>query len=711
MIKRHLAYLLIALPVSILQAQPTVAPTPVRTGPETGSDWGTYNVADSAETGFRFSFVGGDRSLYRNSVNFGNGFRVLGSNFAASSKDGHGTLFDSLLISTQGLGNDPYQNATMRVEKNGAYRYEMLWRQSDYDNQPLDNGASATQMTTRRMWQTHDLGITLKKWLGVQLGYTGNDENGPAISNYEMYIGGLARTVLPLDKAIAREYNEYRLGTRLDIGSFRLMLSHQWAYFKDDTPYISLAPGQPYPLPLAQLYQPALPVTYPLLGTAYSRSAPMHVATPGWFGDLSRSSKLWAVNARISYIKGDSKSVYSESESGARAVANSACSNCGAGAPATSATYMPGAAQRPFSSGDVTFTLFPSGRLTLVNSASGENNRYDGAGQMLQVNTAVATKNIHWDYRLGTKRFSDSLDLNYRFTDRLGLNAEYRYSDRRITNNLVRTGTTNNKDLNNLRDHLNTGTFGFRFRATQSLSLNADATVGLDNAPENPTSPASYFNIRARADYRYKKRVRIATTYRQVYNVNEAPASYHNPQTQCCAPPLPYFTSHSRDLSATSSFTVNRDLSLDVSYTNLHLDTFANLWTEQPAAGSVTIVSVPGNTSRYISNLHVFSFMATTTIAKRTSLYVGYNISRDTGDGRSVQNLGLTNPAASFLAMASTFPMTYQAPLARLSIPLSPKIRWNAGWEFYRYSQKFAYFGYQPYYRANTGYTSLTLTM
>ena len=89
---------------------------------------------------------------------------------------------------------------------------------------------------------------------------------------------------------------------------------------------------------------------------------------------------------------------------------------------------------------------------------------------------------------------------------------------------------------------------------------------------------------------------------------------------------------------------------------------------------------------------------------------MGYNNTRDTGDGREKQNLGLTDPAASFLALGTTFPMSYQAPLARLSIKLTPKVQWNGGWEFYRYNQKFAYFGYQPYYRAHTGYTSLTFT-
>ena len=75
-----------------------------------------------------------------------------------------------------------------------------------------------------------------------------------------------------------------------------------------------------------------------------------------------------------------------------------------------------------------------------------------------------------------------------------------------------------------------------------------------------------------------------------------------------------------------------------------------------------------------------------------------------------MQNLGLTDPAASFQAGFNTFPMTYQAPLVRLSVKITPKFQWNGGWQFFKYNQKFAYFGYQPYYDAQTGYTSLTFT-
>ncbi len=42
-----------------------------------------------------------------------------------------------MLLNTLGLGNDPYESASLRVQKNGLYRYDMLWRLNDYSNPGL----------------------------------------------------------------------------------------------------------------------------------------------------------------------------------------------------------------------------------------------------------------------------------------------------------------------------------------------------------------------------------------------------------------------------------------------------------------------------------------------------------------------------------------------------------------------------------------------
>lgn len=698
--------LLVLTPLSVLFAQPMIAPSPDRTTSTLAENASTYNITNSFELGYRFALVGGDASFFRNTENLGNGLRLFGANFTANSKDGHGVLFDSLTLTTQGLGNDPYSMANLHIEKNEVYRYDMSWRKSNYLNLPLDNGAGANLMNTSRDMQDHDLTISAAKWAKIKLGYSRISQTGLQDSNYEAYIGGLARSVLPILQNVRRDYDEYRSGVELNFLGFRFTASHQWEYSKDDTTTDPLTPGDPYERTLIQPYQPALPVTYPPLVTAYMRSQPMHGMNSGWFGNLSRTAKYWALNARMTYNEAHESTFYFEQESGASAVANSICSNCAAGAPTNAFTFMPGTARRPFTSGELTLSVFPTSRLSIVHSTSAQNMHEDGAGLMWQVNYVAAVKNAFWNYRIGDQRFSDAIDANYKATSWLALNAEARYTARWLINNLIRTGTTNSKDLNTLNNHMDTGTLGFRVKPLKPLSLTADGTLGRDNAALTPIAPAHFHNIRARADYREGKRLRFGVSYRQVYNLN-APAQQIFTSTYG-PPPASYYSSHTRDMSANSSVVISRNWSLDVSYNKLHLDTFANLWAELPLPNSPTIVSVPGYVSRYVSNIHTVSVMARTTFLRRGTLYLGYNLTRDAGDGRLLQNLGLTDPAAAYLAGFNTFPMTYQSPMARLSIKVLPNLQWNAGWQYYGYNQQFAYFGYQPGYRAETGYTSVS---
>src|SRR5690242_16854765 len=94
-------------------AQQVVAPTPETVGSPRGENLGDYNLVDSFETGYRFAEIGGNRGKYRSDENYRNGVRLLGSSFSVNSKDGHGGLFDEIILTTLGLGGDPYESASL----------------------------------------------------------------------------------------------------------------------------------------------------------------------------------------------------------------------------------------------------------------------------------------------------------------------------------------------------------------------------------------------------------------------------------------------------------------------------------------------------------------------------------------------------------------------------------------------------------------------
>src|SRR5580704_14262348 len=168
-------------------AQQTVAPTPDPEGSPRGDNFENYNILHSFELGYRWSGVGGDDGMYRSTVNYGDGLRLLSSSLYVKSRDGHGRYFDEITLTTQGLGNDPYQSAMLRIEKNGLYRYDLMWRSIDYFNPALTISNGEHFMDTTRQMQDHDLTFFPQSRFKFFLGYSRNVENGPALTTIQLF--------------------------------------------------------------------------------------------------------------------------------------------------------------------------------------------------------------------------------------------------------------------------------------------------------------------------------------------------------------------------------------------------------------------------------------------------------------------------------------------------------------------------------------------
>ena len=115
-------------------------------------------------------------------MNYRDGVRLLGSFLTVNSRDGHGKWFDEIILTTAGLGNDPYENATLRIRKNRVYRYDMVWRRNDYFNPGLTTGGAAGQhlLDTQYDLQDHDFTLFPDGRFKFFLGYTGGLQTGTA---------------------------------------------------------------------------------------------------------------------------------------------------------------------------------------------------------------------------------------------------------------------------------------------------------------------------------------------------------------------------------------------------------------------------------------------------------------------------------------------------------------------------------------------------
>lgn len=665
-------FLPVLLFIGTALAQDTVAPTTgEQTGPARGENAGAYNIVQSWELGYRFATVGGDDGKYRSDVNYGNGVRLLSSSLTVNSRDGHGSWFDEITLTTQGLGNDPYESAVFRVHKNRIYSYDMSWRENDYFNPGLTVANGEHLMDTSYRWQDHDLTIFPQSWFRVRGGYSRMVQDGPALTTVQEFDS--RGTVFPLFRDLREQYNEYRVGFDITLRRFRFTVLRRWEYFKEDSTDNLTAT-------LAGSSVPFSSATDLSSLTSFNREQPMRGTTSGWMGNLYAEQKWVALNARFSYAGGRGDFIQNESALGADRF----------GTSQNRQIAVTGTGNRPVTTGDFNITLFPESRLTVINNTSISNTRMDGQNLYTQFdNATLSAQSIAFQF-LGIRLITNATDVHYRFTRKFDAFAGFRYSDRQIRSIEAQTTPGNpfssvNAEQVNL---LHAGVLGVNWVLVKDLRFHAEAEVGSNTQPFAPISLGDYHAIRSRLQYR-KKNWSASAAYQENYNNNSIV--------------ITAYSSHARTYSADASWSAKPWLSLDASYSKLHLDTLGGV---AFFAGAPVARLVTGQESIYISNIHAANLGARIPLGTRADLYLGYNITKDTGDGRSSLAPQPT-PIAQVFYNVQTFPLTYQTPLVRVSVKIKSKLRYNLGYQYYGYHEDFGVLSELQNYRAHTGYTSL----
>jgi hypothetical protein len=653
--------LLLLLPASLLCAQTTVAPAEEAVTQPRGQNIGSYNVVNSFETGYRFHTVGGEAGKYRSDVNFGNGLRLLSSRLGVYSKEGQGRLFDELVLTTQGLGNDPYEAVSLRVQRNKLYRYDIQWRLNKYYNPALTLPNGGHAMDTERRMQDHDLTLFPQSRVRIFLGYSRNTQDGPALSTVQLFDG--QGDEFPLIADVRRQRNEYRLGGDAQFLGMRLSLSRGWGYFKEDTPY-----RQPQPSAGAN----------PNDGTSLAslqRVGPYHGSSPYWRASLSTVAQTWfAASGRFTYTAGSRNFILDETAIGTDRF----------GAARNRQILLFGSGRRPVASGNLTLSLFPTSRLTLTNHTAFHNTRMDGDGNYRELNNAtLASELLHFQF-LGIRTISNTTEANYRVKKWLGLTTGYHYATRRIQSRegfeVSGTGGTAAAQQEN---HLHAGVAGVRLQPIRPLIITLDGEIGRADRPFTPVSENHYHASGARIQYK-RKTLLLSAAARSNYNtISVSPALYN---------------SRSRVYTADASWSPKEWFAFDAGYSKQHLNTLSGL------AFFAASRLVDNDLSLYFSNIHAGNLAVRFTALKRVDFSAGYSVVQDVGDGRATAAGSSIGTSIAGFAAAQTFPLAYGSPYGRVSVRLHSKLRWNAGYQHYRYREEFYYL---QNYRAHTGYASL----
>ena len=673
---RATAFLLAAI---ALQAQTPVAPTNEPVGIPRGDNVSGYNVRQSFEFGYRWHTVGGDEEMYRSTVNYGNGPRLLSSSLSVNSLEGHGGLFDLIQINTLGLGNDPYESASLRLEKNRLYRYDLAWRSDSYFNPGLTISGGEHFLDTTRHLQDHDFTLFPQSSFKLFLGYSNNSQTGPALTTIQQF--DTRGDEFPLFSDVRRSQHEYRLGGEARFLGVRLNVLHGWVDFKDDTPVNLLGPsGGNNPNDLTAL-------------TSLRRSEPYHGTSPYWRVALFREGKIWAANGRFTYVAGHRAFVDDETTVGFNRI----------GAPTSTQIVTLGNAERPAIAGNLTLSFFPTSKLTLTNQTSIDHIRMVGDSFFTQVTNGIAATPYFPFTFLGIRTMANSTDADMRLTKWLGIRAGYEYSTRRIRSvegaDLVGTPTPPAARVPIEQENaLHTGLLGLRIRPVKGLTVLLDTEIGRADMPIYPVSQRNFETYRGRIEYKLKS-FRVAGYSRTDYNTNSVS--------------LANYASHSRQNGVDFSWTPKNWFAIDTSYNKLHLDTLGaiNYFAQIVSPGPLQQVTT--DQSRYISNIHTGTLAARFSIRQRVDVSVGYSHVQDVGGGTAplliCDAIGTPNCASilrlGFPPTRQTFPLRYLSPEGRISVRINERLRWNAGYQHYAYREDFSAL---QNYRAHTGYSSVS---
>ncbi|MBI5085750.1 MAG: hypothetical protein HZB13_14265 [Acidobacteria bacterium] len=655
----------LAVPMALLAAaacaQPPVAPTDAKVGEARGQNVGLYNVVQSWETGYRFHSTGGNEAKYRSDVNYGNGIRLLAGRLSVNSRDGHGRLLDELVLAVQGLGNDPYQAATLRMAKNRLYRYDLLWRESAYFNPAVPVSFGQHRMDTTRRMQDHDFVLFPQSKFRLFAGFSRSLQQGPALTTVNVF-DSVRGDEFALFADVRRRQNEFRFGNEVSVLGVKLNWMQVWESYREETPAA---------------------LTGPSLGNnaadrtrlnSLSRTQPYEGTTPSFRLNLFREKgERWALNGRFTYSAGRRSFQLDETATGIdrfNAAANRQIAAAGQG-------------RRPVATGQLTLSLFPTSRITVTNHTAFHSARMEGDSRYREFNNGDLDIN-QADFRyLGIRTISNSAGAWFQLKPWAAVHGGYQYSNRLIrSTELITiedfTGGVTSRQSN----VLHAGQAGFRLRPAKPLTVAIDGEVGRQSRAFFPVSEKDYDTYSARLLWRQGP-FSVSGTARSYNNSNMVSLFAHSAK--------------GRQFAADGSWTPRDWFSLDGGYARLNSDTHTGI------AYFLAAVMIRGEQSLYVSNLHSSHMGARFSIGQRVDLYAGFTLSRDTG-GRGRQ--GSASAQAAFISVQA-FPMDFDSPLARVSVKLHPKVRWNAGYQYYRYREDLLS---AQNYRAHTGFTSVLWT-
>ena len=713
-----LVLVLIVTMGSVIAQQPSASPSPQKPDStdapvESGEGAGDFTVISSIEFGYRGLSVDGDHNKYQSDLNYRAGPRLFDSSFLLRSKNGDGTLFETLLVNSTGWGADPQGNLRVSVEQPEWYRFDATYRRFKYFRF-LNNFAnpnwvfSPAQFSVPPRVTTGEHGQDTRVKLGdfdltilpkherirFNIGFSPERYSGPAFTNY--HVGGNEFIML---SQVESRANDFRVGADGKVGPVNFSFLQGFRRFRDDsvidlgvTPGINLNPAA------ASL-------------TTFERNEPAR-GTVNYtrFSLQTLIAKKLDVTGRIIYSKAEQNYSFFENFTGRNW--NPRITGFPPSPPGATPNILnlgqytlSGDSERPNWLGDVGLTLLATDKFRLSNTFRVEKFEINGAAlfsDFFSVTRGTRTDTVGFsnrnvDTHIEYRKIQNTIEGDYQFNKDYSIHLGYRYGRRRVTEAISGFNLGTNApaalvpDSHTELNHTHAFLGGFKARPYSNWAIYFDAEHGTADNVFSRIGNYDYTNLRGKV--RYKPTSRLGFNLGVIAKNNSNPSEIAGVSLEDFGVSIKsrIFTS-SLDWTASPRFSVSTGYNYHWINSHSILDYFFNG------------VAHPLGNSLYFVRNNFFFIETVSRIAPRATLFTAYRINKDTGQGNRV-----ADPTGRPGTLIASYPMSYQAPEARLAIKLHHRLDWNVGYQFYNYNES-TIVGPRPQnYRAHLPYTSLRL--
>lgn len=667
---------------------------------------GGYRVTSNIEIGVRGLDVNGNNSKFRSDFNYRPGFRIFDSSFLMETDKGKGKVFDSLLVTSSGWNADPTGFVRVNVEKLGTYRLDANVRKVNYINRLNNLTLGYTGADTKRHFGDFDLTFfpesdTHRLRFGTSF-YKADGDTGITVRT---------RDVFPITGKVNSNSIDFRAGIDTKLAGFKMSLTAGDRRFDDKTKYIVSSTNLGF-VPGDVNVLEKLDRAYPNSGnTKY-----------GMFTVQRTFDKRLDFTGRFIYSVTDRGFSIYENFSGRGPISR------------TNPTLIFidadifeifGRLKRPQSRGDIGLTYAVTNKFRISNSfsfdqfnSSGNSDFSETLVSRLQSTGAARpnafTRSIY--YRSdGFKRFVNTIEGDYQYSPRFGINIGYRYTHRQVKikgfnlnffnqntpaaiNNPAFNCSTSNSDnprvfCEDAENTTHTLLIGTKIKPTKYWSVFADAEFGEADNAFSRLSNYNFTNVRLRSNWNYKQ---------FTFNVSGIIRNNENPSFTSAVGLVPagelVANVKSRVFSAYVDWVPDPRWSLSTGYTYHYLTSETDL--------VVPLASLtPGFSEFYMRDNYAFIDVSVQPI-NRLTLFASYRFNKDFGQGDRTSTLPQR--------IISSYPYQLHTPEIRVAVRLTKNIDWNVGYQYYDYKENLAKGYFEPFppnqnYNAHLPYTSLRI--